>query len=193
MSSSARAACARRAEQVDFGYQEPVLPRQCPTPSQYPVAVLLHRRSTPYCGRTARRAETRGPLAAAPFSKSPSGEVLATESLYLGHTTNNIAEYRALLLGLERALRCGIKHIEVRADSELLIKQLRGEYRVKNEGLKPLFEAAKQLLSRFQTSKLTHVRREHNTEADRLANRGIDERSADQAELGQSGSSSGDK
>lgn len=138
-----------------------------------------------------------GPAGGGAILKSLSGEVLATESLYLGHTTNNIAEYRALLLGLERALSCGIQHIEVRADSELLIKQLRGEYRVRNEGLKPLYEAAKRLLARFQSAKLTHVRREHNVEADRLANRGIDERpeleSSDQTVSPASGSNSGDK
>jgi len=117
-----------------------------------------------------------GPAGGGAILKSLTGEVIATESLYLGHTTNNIAEYRALLIGLERALCCGVRHIEVRADSELLIKQLRGEYRVRSEGLKPLFDAAKKLLVRFQSSKLTHVRREHNVEADRLANRGIDER-----------------
>lgn len=123
-----------------------------------------------------------GPAGAGAILKAPSGEVLATESLYLGHTTNNIAEYRALLLGLERALSCGIRRLEVRADSELLIKQLRGEYRVRNEGLKPLYESAKRLLARFQASKLAHVRREHNSEADRLANRGIDEHLARELE-----------
>jgi ribonuclease HI len=116
-----------------------------------------------------------GPAGGGAILKTLTGEVIAAESLYLGHTTNNIAEYRALLLGLERALACGVQHIEVRADSELLIKQLRGEYRVRSEGLKPLFDSAKKLLARFQSSKLTHVRREHNQEADRLANRGIDE------------------
>lgn len=119
-----------------------------------------------------------GPAGAGAILKTPSGEVLAAESLYLGHTTNNVAEYRALLLGLERALSCGVERVEVRADSELLIKQLRGEYRVRSDGLRPLYEEAKQLLGRFRSSKLTHVRREHNTEADRLANRGIDEHAA---------------
>jgi ribonuclease HI len=116
-----------------------------------------------------------GPAGIGAILKSPNGEVLATESRFLGHTTNNIAEYRALLLGVTRALELGIENLEIRADSELLIKQLRGEYRVKNEGLKPLYAEAKQLLSRFRAVKLTHVRRELNVEADRLANRGIDE------------------
>lgn len=106
--------------------------------------------------------------------KSPSGDVLYTGSEYLGHTTNNVAEYRAVLLGLNGALEAGVRRIEVRADSELLIKQLKGEYRVKSPGLRPLYEEAKRLLSRFASSKLTHVRRELNGEADRLANQGID-------------------
>lgn len=120
-----------------------------------------------------------GPAGIGAILKSPSGEVLAEESQFLGHTTNNIAEYRALLLGVSRALELGIETLEVRADSELLIKQLRGEYKVRNEGLKPLHAEAKQLLARFRGVKLTHVRRELNVEADRLANRGIDERPDD--------------
>lgn len=117
-----------------------------------------------------------GPAGAGAILKKPNGELLAECSEYLGHTTNNIAEYKALLLGLERALELGVRRIEVRADSELLIKQLRGQYRVRHENLKPLFETAKQLLDRFDATRLTHVRREQNGEADRLANAGIDSR-----------------
>jgi ribonuclease HI len=106
--------------------------------------------------------------------KSSAGEVLAAEGTFLGHTTNNVAEYKALLLGLERALALGVREVEVRADSELLIKQLKGQYRVLNEGLRPLYEQAVALLRRFAGTRLKHVRREHNTEADRLANEGID-------------------
>jgi ribonuclease HI len=116
-----------------------------------------------------------GPAGLGAILKTPSGEVLAAESRYLGHTTNNVAEYRALLMGLERALALGVRKLEVRADSELLIKQLRGEYRVKNQGLKPLFAEAKALLSRFESYQLTHVRRELNSEADQLANIGVDQ------------------
>jgi ribonuclease HI len=115
-----------------------------------------------------------GPAGAGIMLKSATGEVLAAEGTFLGHTTNNVAEYRALLLGLERALELGVKRVEVRADSELLIKQLKGEYRVRNEGLRPLYEQALGLLGRFTATRLLHVRREHNAEADRLANEGID-------------------
>ena len=105
--------------------------------------------------------------------KTPAGEILATEARSVGHTTNNVAEYRALLLGLERALECGVRRLEVRADSELLIRQLLGVYRVKNEGLRPLYQKATELLKRFESTHLVHVRREQNAEADRLANEGI--------------------
>ena len=115
-----------------------------------------------------------GPAGIGAILKSPSGEVLYTGSEFLGHTTNNVAEYKAVLLGLAGALAKGVEHIEVRADSELLIKQLKGEYRVKSPGLRPLFDEARRLISRFSSVKLTHIRRELNGEADRLANQGID-------------------
>jgi ribonuclease HI len=115
-----------------------------------------------------------GPAGIGVMLKTPAGEVLAAEARFLGHTTNNVAEYRALLLGLECALERGVKRLEVRADSELLIKQLLGKYRVKNEGLRPLFQQATELIKRFESVELRHVRREHNVEADRLANQGID-------------------
>ena len=115
-----------------------------------------------------------GPAGIGAILKSLSGEVLYTGSEFLGHSTNNVAEYKAMLLGLAGALEQGIQRVEVRADSELLIKQLKGEYRVKSPGLRPLFEEARRLLSRFKSVKLTHIRRELNGEADRLANQGID-------------------
>lgn len=116
-----------------------------------------------------------GPAGIGAILKSESGEVLYTGSEYLGHATNNVAEYKAVLLGLLGALGQGIQRLELRADSELLIKQLRGEYRVKSPGLRPLYDEARRLLSRFSQVTLTHVRRELNGEADRLANQGIDD------------------
>jgi len=117
-----------------------------------------------------------GPAGIGAILKTSSGDVLYSGSAYLGHATNNVAEYKALLLGLVGALEQGVERIEVRADSELLIKQLKGEYRVKSAGLRPLFEQARRLLSRFSSVKLTHIRRELNGEADKLANLGIDQR-----------------
>ena len=115
-----------------------------------------------------------GPAGIGAFLQTPAGETLARCSEYFGHTTNNVAEYGALLMGLRRALELGLKRIEVRADSELLVKQLNGEYRVKNPKLKPMYEEAKKLLARFERTSLHHVPRELNAEADRLANEGID-------------------
>jgi ribonuclease HI len=117
-----------------------------------------------------------GPAGAGAILRTPKGVVLAELCGFLGHTTNNVAEYRALLMGLEQALALGVRRLEVRADSELLIKQLRGEYRVKDPKLKPLWQEAKQLLARFDAARLQHVRREQNSDADRLANAGIDGR-----------------
>jgi ribonuclease HI len=115
-----------------------------------------------------------GPAGLGAIIKRPSGEVLATCSEAYGEATNNAAEYAALLMGLRRALELGLRRIEIRADSELLIKQLGGDYRVKNAALKPLFEQAQRLLQQFDWTRLRHVRREYNSEADRLANQGID-------------------
>ena len=100
-----------------------------------------------------------GPAGAGAVLKDPRGATLARCSEYLGHTTNNVAEYTALVLGLERAIELGISRIEVRADSELLIRQLQGEYRVKSEKLRPLFARATRMLERFEYAKLTHVPR----------------------------------
>jgi ribonuclease HI len=116
-----------------------------------------------------------GPAGIGIMLKTKDGRILAAEGRFVGRTTNNVAEYKALLLGLERALERGVRRLEVRADSELLIKQLKGQYRVKSEGLKPLYTEARALIQRFESVKLEHVRRELNVEADRLANAGIDE------------------
>ena len=115
-----------------------------------------------------------GPAGIGVMLKTKGGRVIVAEGRSIGHATNNVAEYRALLFGLEKALERGVRRVEVRADSELLIKQLRSEYRVKNPGLRPLFEQAVTMLRRFEAVRLTHVRREHNSEADKLANEGID-------------------
>ncbi len=96
---------------------------------------------------------------------------------YLGNCTNNVAEYKALLLGLTEVLNLGVKKVVCHLDSELIVKQIEGAYKVKNEKLKPLFFAVKKLLDQFESYKVTHVRREKNKRADQLANRAIDEKS----------------
>jgi ribonuclease HI len=103
------------------------------------------------------------------------GTVVKELSRYLGHVTNNVAEYEGLLMGLEALLRLGKKRIRVQSDSQLLVRQLNGEYRVKDEKLKALFQKAMSLLRQFETYRIVHVPRELNKLADRLANKGIDE------------------
>ncbi|OGC04916.1 hypothetical protein A2276_03055 [candidate division WOR-1 bacterium RIFOXYA12_FULL_43_27] len=95
---------------------------------------------------------------------------------YIGETTNNVAEYTALLRGLEETLLLGYKEADFFSDSELLVKQLKGEYRVKDEKLKPLFMNAQMLAKRFKHFSITHIRREKNKLADELANLGIDKK-----------------
>jgi ribonuclease HI len=102
---------------------------------------------------------------------APTGDVLWELGDYIGTATNNVAEYRALLRGLEEALSLGITAISVFSDSELLVKQLGGEYRVKAPHLKPLYFEALKLLARFESRQVRHVPRERNKRADRLAER----------------------
>jgi ribonuclease HI len=117
-----------------------------------------------------------GPAGAGAHLEDETGKTIASVARYIGEATNNVAEYTALLLGLERARELGVRHVEVRADSELMVKQMRGEYRVRNAGLKPLHERARALASSFDGVTYVHVRRELNQAADRLANHAIDRR-----------------
>ena len=94
----------------------------------------------------------------------------------MGETTNNVAEYTALLKALEGAERLGAASLRIHADSELLVKQIKGEYKVRHANLKPLYEEAKKRLARFADVQIQHVRREFNTRADAAANRALDER-----------------
>jgi ribonuclease HI len=96
----------------------------------------------------------------------------------LGIATNNVAEYNGLLAALEWAIEHGYPRVQIRADSELLVKQMRGEYRVKHPGLQPLVARARVLIGRLEDVTFQHVRREQNKEADRLSNLGMDEAEA---------------
>ena len=102
------------------------------------------------------------------------GSVLWEGKEYLGHCTNNIAEYKALILGLKGALAEGYKNLEVYLDSELLANQINGSYRVRNENLKVLMTEVRALLTFFDTIEVKHVLRCHNSHADKLANLAID-------------------
>jgi ribonuclease HI len=101
-------------------------------------------------------------------------QLLASVSERIGITTNNVAEYRALIAGLEAVVPLGARIVHVRADSLLMIKQLRGEYRVKHANLKPLHAQACRLLAAYEIVDLRHVPREENTEADALVNAALD-------------------
>jgi len=96
----------------------------------------------------------------------------------LAHATNNIAEYNGLIAALQWAVDHGVTALHVKADSELMVKQMKGEYRVKNAGLRPLYEQARALAARIGRVKFEHVRRELNKDADRLANEAMDEAAA---------------
>jgi ribonuclease HI len=99
---------------------------------------------------------------------------IVTLGKFIGRATNNFAEYMALIVGLREAKKLGVKKLVIRGDSELIIKQMRGEYRVKNPGLKDLYDQAQKLLADFPGAKLEHNLREHNSLADKLANLAMD-------------------
>ncbi len=116
-----------------------------------------------------------GPAGYGVSIQSADGQVL--DELYggLGIATNNVAEYNGLLAALQWALDHEARRVHVRADSELLVKQMRGEYKVRNPGLQPLYVRARLLAAQLDDVKFEHVRREYNKEADRLSNLGMDE------------------
>lgn len=116
-----------------------------------------------------------GPAASGAVLLDPNGDLVEEIGAYLGVATNNVAEWTALVLGLEAAAKRGIRRLAVRLDSELVVKQLRGEYRVKHAGLQPLHRRAQQLLRRFAEVEIRHVPRKQNALADRLVNRLLDQ------------------
>jgi ribonuclease HI len=115
-----------------------------------------------------------GPAAFGYVLESEDGHVLDARGERIGVATNNVAEYSALVAGLERALELGVDEVEVVSDSELLVKQMTGEYRVKNEALRELNERASRLARRLGRVDYTAVRREHNELADSLVNEALD-------------------
>lgn len=115
-----------------------------------------------------------GPAGAGALVASPEGHVLAEVAEHLGETTNNVAEYTAAILGLERAAALGATSVELRTDSLLLVRQLAGRYRVKAVHLQPLHRRVQELAASFERVRFVHVPREMNVEADRLANLGVD-------------------
>jgi ribonuclease HI len=120
-----------------------------------------------------------GPAGIGVVLRDDDGDVVAELSQPIGETTNNVAEYTALIEGLELARRHGATHVDVRVDSELVASQVKGEWRIRNDRLRTLAARARALLGRFDGFTVTHVRRELNAQADALANQAMDE-----AELG---------
>ena len=115
-----------------------------------------------------------GPAAAGVVSESADdGAVLYEAGLYLDKTTNNVAEYSGLVAGLETAAKLDAGEVDIYSDSELLVKQMNGDYRVRNAGLKPLFDEANKLWNRFAKVVIRHIPREQNQEADELANKAM--------------------
>ena len=115
-----------------------------------------------------------GPSAVAAVASDGSGQELAERSAYIGETTNNVAEYKAVLLGLELARELGATQVDVVNDSELVSRQIEGRYKVKNAGLKPLYLEAIESLRAFEGWSVTSVRRESNERADELVNQALD-------------------
>jgi len=136
--------------------------RDRPVPTALTIAVDGAARGNP------------GPAGVGVFISDPAGKTLRELSLYLGETTNNVAEYAALLCALQEATRLGARDVKVQTDSELLAKQVDGEYRVKDPTLRVLHVLVEQLIAGFHRCVVRHVPRERNRVADRLANRAVE-------------------
>jgi len=132
-----------------------------------------------------------GPAGAGAVLLDDKGNVVVELTRFLGHATNNVAEYSALILGLEEALRRGVRAIDVRMDSLLVVEQMRGRWRIKHPGLRPLALRAGELLASFPVRDIQHVPREENLLADALSNRAIDEAGPDAASGGPRGMGKG--
>ena len=115
-----------------------------------------------------------GPAAIAAVLSDENGEVIDSAGAVIGRATNNVAEYRALLFGIERAAALGATDLDLVGDSELIVKQVRGEYKVKDPNMKPLHAAVMTALRPFDAWSIRHVKRDQNAHADRLVNEALD-------------------
>ena len=111
-----------------------------------------------------------GPSAIGATIKDEQGKLLASISRSIGITTNNQAEYRAIIAALQEAVGLGARQVDIKLDSQLLVRQINGRYRVRNAALKPLYQQVKQLTDQLESFNIAHVPRQQNREADRLAN-----------------------
>ena len=118
-----------------------------------------------------------GPASYGVVIRDPRGQVIAKLKKYIGRSTNNVAEYYGLIAALDYAQQHSIRALRIESDSELLVRQMRGQYKVKSPELRPLYERARKMVQAFDTFKIDHVYREQNAEADALANEALDETS----------------
>ena len=116
-----------------------------------------------------------GPAAIGVTIKDKRGKLITLISQRIGRATNNQAEYRAIIAALEESVRLGVKQVDIKMDSELVVKQISGEYRVKKATLKPLYQQVKQLLGLLKDFTITHIPRQQNTEADKLAHKALND------------------
>lgn len=114
-----------------------------------------------------------GPAAIGATIKDARGRLLVSISKYIGRATNNQAEYQALIASLEKAIDLGARQVDIQLDSELVVKQIKGKYRVKNTALRPLYLRVGELLGQMESFTISNVPREQNSEADRLANKAL--------------------
>jgi ribonuclease HI len=116
-----------------------------------------------------------GPASYGVVVRDPRGEIVARLKKYIGRMTNNVAEYYGLIVALDYAQSQGIRQLRIEADSELMVKQMRGQYKVKSPELRPLFERARKMAQSLEFFRIDHVYREQNAEADALANEAMDD------------------
>jgi len=116
-----------------------------------------------------------GPAAIGATIKDETGNLITSVSRRIGITTNNQAEYRAIIAALEKAISLGAKHVVLKSDSELAVKQINGRYKIKNSALRPLYQEVVKLTGSLESVTVSHVPRARNAEADALANKALDE------------------
>jgi ribonuclease HI len=115
-----------------------------------------------------------GPAAIGATIRDDKGNLITSISRYIGRATNNQAEYRAIIAGLEKAIELGARQVKIYSDSELVVKQINGRYRIKNTSLRILYENLVKLIGSLEKFSIHHVPRQRNTEVDRLANKALD-------------------
>jgi ribonuclease HI len=118
-----------------------------------------------------------GPASYGVVIRNEGGEIVARLKKYIGRTTNNVAEYYGLIAALDYAQSQGVRALRIESDSELLVRQMLGHYKVKSPDLRPLFERAKKMAQTFESFRIAHVYRAQNSEADALANEALDQTS----------------